>query len=368
MEKSDLLAFLEELAPRVLAEDWDNCGLLVDCGQTEYRRVAVALDATAETIDKACEFGADLLLTHHPIMLSGIKRIDGTTHEGQVILALIRNNISMLAMHTNLDGARQGVNAVLADTLGLVSKVSLQPARIPAKKLVVYVPQPDAEKVFEAMARAGAGHIGNYSHCSFRAAGTGTFLPGEGSSPYAGTVGTLERAEEIRLETIVRAKDLRQVVGAMLASHPYEEAAYDVYDLELEDDVPGLGLIGELPEAMSFMDFAHHVKTKLGAQAVRACGDRGRMVRKAAVSSGGGFTMFQAAAAAGADVFVTGDVRHHQALEAQHSGVCLIDAGHFETETLVVPRLIGCLQQRFDPVQYSVAFKDCGGLPPFEII
>ncbi|MDR3565171.1 MAG: Nif3-like dinuclear metal center hexameric protein [Negativicutes bacterium] len=336
---------VHELAPLHLAESWDNVGLLVGCADQAINKILVALDVTPELALRATNEGVDMIIAHHPLIFEPLTSIRTDQPLGRTLASLIKADIALLAVHTNLDAAAKGVNDVLADRLGLRGKrplvVSQQEKLL---KLVVFVPASHSEEVRAAITGAGAGHIGNYSDCTFQTTGTGTFLPLPGTSPFTGQQGKLEYAPEIRLETILPATLSRKVVGAMLQAHPYEEVAYDLYPLENQSPATGLGRLGELAETMTFGEFAAKVKIALQADHVRAVGDSRRLVKIVAVCGGAGASVISQAAAAGADVLVTGDVKYHEAQAAQQMGLAVIDAGHFATERPAVDGIASYLK------------------------
>lgn len=359
MQKEEFLSFMEEYAPKALACDWDNVGMLIDMGAVEYRKVMVALDLRQAVVEEALEQKVDLILTHHPVLFEPAKRLSVFNTEQQWLMMLIRNNISLFAAHTNLDSSEKGINRALADRLGLEEQISLDPREESFKKLVVFVPESHFEKARKAITDAGAGHIGAYSACTFSAKGEGSFLPLEGTKPYIGSTGEFEKVEEHRLETIVPLSKLSAVLKVMLEAHPYEEVAYDLYDLKRKNDSVGLVRMGKLKEKMKGEAFAAYVKEKLGLPYVRIAGETSRSIQHVAVSSGAGFGSVESAKMAGAEAFVSAELKHHMALTAREEGVLLVDAGHYETEHIIVPHLIDGLQERFDRLQYKTEFISC---------
>ncbi|RYD04152.1 hypothetical protein N752_16370 [Desulforamulus aquiferis] len=257
-----------------------------------------------------------------------------------MITGLIKANIGVYAAHTNLDSSAWGVNSLLAERIGLSNSSVLYPAVGESfSKLVVFIPSEQVEKVTQAICGAGAGWIGNYSDCTFQVKGTGTFCPQEGTDPYLGEQGKLEKVEEIRLETIIPTSLKKLVIKEMLEAHPYEEVAYDLYPLENKTNQQGLGRVGELKEAISFADFILGCKASLGLSTVRVGGNMWKNICRVAVCGGSGAEMWQAALAAGADVYVTGDIKYHTAQDMLAAGLNFIDAGHFATEHLIMTEL-----------------------------
>ncbi|MDO4531698.1 MAG: Nif3-like dinuclear metal center hexameric protein, partial [Bacillota bacterium] len=291
--------------------------------------------------------GAEMIVTHHPMLL--FKKIESITTQdalGRRIFNLIENGIAAFSAHTNLDIAAGGTNDVLAELAGLKEVELLEETWVQSfKKIVVYVPVGHEEAVREAMCAAGAGHIGAYSHCTFGAVGKGTFLPLEGTNPFLGEQGRLETADEIRLETIVPAEETKAVIQAMLAAHPYEEAAYDIYPVEQKGKREGIGRIGVLPEAVPFRDFAAMLKERLGLDAIRLVGDPDKMVKKVGLCTGAGVSFTSHAAALGCDAYLTGDIKYHEAQEAVEKGIAVADVTHYASEVLIVPVLQKKLQE-----------------------
>lgn len=335
-----ICAAIEQLAPKQLAEEWDNSGLQVGDLKTEVRRVLVALDVTPEIMRQAIAEGVQMIVVHHPMIFRPLKSLRTDTVLGGIIREAIRNDIVVYAAHTNLDSARCGVNHLLAAKLDLQQPMPLSGTyREQLLKIVVFVPAGSEEAVRMAMAEAGAGWLGNYSHCSFETLGTGTFLPGEGTQPFIGRQGMLERVSEYRLETVVRETQVKQVLSAMLKAHPYEEAAYDLYPLANEGESLGLGRVGRLHAPLTVRALAEKIKTDLNCTTVRIIGHAEKTVSIAAVCGGSGASLIAQARRAGAEVLVTGDVKYHEAQEAAEQGLAIIDAGHFATERIIVPAL-----------------------------
>ena len=347
---------IEKLAPLMMAESWDNVGLLVGNDEQMVDSALLTVDVTMPVIEEAVELGAKLLISHHPFPFRALKRICTDTANGAMLAKLFRHDIAVYAAHTNLDRANSGVNTALAKGLGLIDQAPILPFSEPLVKIVVYVPAGYEEAVRLAMCNAGAGHSGNYSDCAFRTKGLGTFTPRAGSRPFLGEVAKLSTVEEFRLETLSPANLTSAVVRAMIAVHPYEEVAYDVLPLQNTIMNGGLGRIGMLPEAMTLTDFSLQVKKTLQADGVRVYG-AADTVRKVAVCGGAGMDCAAAAVAAGADVLVTGDIRYHDAQEAMAMGLCLIDAGHFATEFPVLNSLQGLLRKCSETNDWHCRFE-----------
>lgn len=332
-----IIGIMEKLTPVSLAEDWDNVGLQLGSPDKKVSKVLVALDMTDRVAEEAVSKEVDMVITHHPFIFSPVKSLREDCYTGRVASVLVRHGIALYCAHTNLDNAPNGINEALAGMLGLLDVEKLHVTSQGAyNKLVVFVPEGYRDKVLMAAAEAGAGCIGNYSHCTFQTPGTGTFLPGGSTNPFIGKPGQLERVNEYRIETIVPAELTRAVVDAVLEVHPYEEVAYDVYRLQNERDGDGPGRIGRLPVSKTLAEFAKEVKVTLRLDSIKLSGQPDRYVTKIAVCGGSGGSLIERAAQMGADVFITGDIKYHDAQRALELDMALIDAGHYGTEKIAV--------------------------------
>ena len=345
---------VESVAPPALAESWDNCGLQVGDPGAEVRRVLVALTPLAEVFDEAEEVGADFLLFHHPLIFGGLHSVDTGAYPGSLISRAIRSGAAVYAAHTSYDSAPGGVSVALAGALGLSGPLEVISARGELRKFVVFIPEEALDDVSEALNAAGAGVIGDYTRCTFRSPGTGTFLPGEASDPYSGERGKLQHESEVRLETIVAAHDAPRAVRYAREAHPYEEMAYDLYPIEGRPEDTGLGRAGELPEPLSPRELTRRVSDSLGFEA-RLIADSGTGgIRRVAVLGGSGGSFIGEVAASGAQAYVTGDLSYHDALDAEHLGLTAIDAGHGPSEFPALQPLAKKLDGLVDvPVQTS---------------
>lgn len=276
-----IIEMFEQFSPKQYAMEGDPIGLHVGQLNKPVTKVMIALDVLEEVVDEAIECGVELIIAHHPLIYRPLKKIDTTVAGGRIIEKLIKHDIAVYVAHTNLDVAKGGVNDLLADALQLQDTEVLIPTHETAlKKLVVYVPKVDEQKIREALGKAGAGAVGNYSYCSFSGEGTGRFLPGEGSEPAIGSLGKLEAVAEVRVETIFPENIEKKVLSAMIKAHPYEEVAYDIYKLENKGESLGLGKIGVLAEEMSLEQFSQHVKQTLDVDKVRVVGDLHSPIKK----------------------------------------------------------------------------------------
>ena len=343
-----VIGWLEEWAPPLLAEDGDNIGLQVGSRDTGIERVLVTLEVTPEVISEAIKAKAQLIVSHHPLIRDPLARLDYESFPASLAVRLVENRIHFYAAHTNMDAATGGVNDLLAERLSLTEVSILRP--VPQErlyKLAVFIPRGHEDEVRQAICNAGAGWTGNYDECTFQVGGTGTFRPLPGAHPFLGRIGVLERAEESRLETVVPETRLRAVIRAMLAAHPYEEVAYDLYPIKNQAPCKtGLGRVGRLPGPKPLGAFAEQVREALGLQAVRLAGDPERTISAVALCGGGAMSLLKRAIEAGADVYVTGDVKHHDALNALGQGIAVIDAGHHATEKIIVPAMAAYLTEK----------------------
>ncbi len=328
---NDLIRAIDAEAPFALQESYDNSGIQVGSPQQEIKRGLVCLDVTPEVMAEAVRKKCDVVISHHPLIFKGLTRLAGETPAEQVVIEAIRHGIAVVAVHTNLDNIRLGVNHLLGTRLGLQNLRVLQPVKSMLMKLVTFCPKDHAGKVRAAMFRAGAGHIGDYDCCSFGVEGKGSFRAGDDTSPFVGKVGELHYEAEERIETILPVYLKHAVVAAMKDSHPYEEVAYDLYPLDNEFDQAGAGMLGDLPEAMQTEAFLQMVKETLGTTCLKHSRTGHQMIRSVALCGGSGAFLLPAALQSGAQAFVTGDVKYHQFFDATGK-VLLVDAGHFETE------------------------------------
>jgi dinuclear metal center YbgI/SA1388 family protein len=344
---------VERIAPISLAEDWDNPGLQVGSSGGEVNRVLVALTPMTEVFEEAEEIGANFLLFHHPLIFRGLKSVDTNSYPGDLIMRTVKRNLTVHAAHTNYDAAPGGVSVALAEALGLVGPLEVVVPRGSMRKLVVFVPEDDADMVADTLTEAGAGVIGEYTHCTFRAPGTGTFFGGEGTDPYAGEKGRLERMPELRIETVVPAHAAHGVELAARDAHPYEEPALDVYPVDGHPEGCGYGRAGRLPQPLDPDELRDRVSESLGSPA-RLVAAPARKIERVAVLGGSGGSFVREAAVSGADAYVTGDLDYHDALLAETLGLVAIDAGHAATELPSLEPLAQRLAELVDvPVSVS---------------
>lgn len=341
-----IINLLESYAPKKMAEEWDNIGLQIGSPAQSVSCVFLSLDLNEEIVEEAQGVGADMLIVHHTPFFKPLKNLRTDLPGGRIIQKIVQQGMCLYTAHTNLDATVGGVNDVLARVLGL-QYVELLTESWQEKlyKLAVFVPLEYTDKVRDAICEVGAGWIGNYSHCTFGTKGIGTFLPLEGTQPFIGQKGKLEKVEEIKIETIVPESRLNHVIKAMLEVHPYEEVAYDLYPLVNEREKAGIGRIGYLSKVLSLKEFIALVKEKLFLSMVRYCGDLEKKIEKVALCGGSGAGYISRAAFLGADVYLTADLKYHEAQEALARDLALVDAGHFGTEWPVVETVAAYLRQ-----------------------
>lgn len=344
---SNITKLLEELAPQKYAMSWDNVGLQLGGREELISRVLVCLDVTEAVLSEAIEKKIDLIICHHPIIFKPIKSVLMNNSQGRLIYKAIKNNISIYCSHTNIDIAPDGLNTYVANKLGL-EKMSILDVTASEKlfKLVTFVPEEYVEQVSEAMATEGAGHIGNYSHCSFRSVGTGSFKALEGTNPFIGKIGEVEKVTEVRLETIVPEKRLDRVIEGLQEAHPYEEVAYDIYPLTLVTDRVGIGRVGHLRNPRLLSDFIEDIKDVFKLDRLKLVGDEARSIEKVCIVNGSGAEYISAAARSLCDCLITGDVKYHEAQMASELGLNVIDAGHYETEVLFTELIAAYLEEK----------------------
>ncbi|HEX5255371.1 MAG TPA: Nif3-like dinuclear metal center hexameric protein [Mycobacterium sp.] len=359
VQLAEVIAVLDEAYPPRLAESWDSVGLVCGDPDDELDSVTVAVDATPAVVDEVPR--ASLLLAHHPLLLRGVDTVAASTPKGALVHGLIQTGRSLFTAHTNADSACPGVSDALAAALGLTVEAVLEPApgAPDLDKWVVYVPGVNAEAVRAAVFAAGAGHIGDYSHCSWTVSGIGQFLPHEGASPAVGSVGNVERVAEDRFEVVAPARSRAAVLAAMRAAHPYEEPAFDIFALVPTPSDAGLGRIATLARPQPLREFVSRVSAALPRTSwgVRAAGDPDTPISRVAVCGGAGDSLLAAAAGAGVQAYVTADLRHHPADEHRRaSDVALIDVAHWASEFPWCEQAAGLLRSRFGaelPVRVS---------------
>jgi dinuclear metal center YbgI/SA1388 family protein len=360
MKISEIAGAIEQIAPLKLAQEWDNVGLLIGNPKKQIKKILVTIDITKDVLAEAKQFKVDMILSYHPTIWDGLKKVTAGG-EGDIVYQLIRADIAVFAIHTALDAAVGGVNDGLAELVGIIDAKPIGDYVANPKgdmyKLVVFVPKNALDKVSAAIFKAGAGHIGNYSNCGFGAAGTGSFKPLAGAHPAIGDVGRKESVEEMRFETIVPAHILGEVVGAMKKAHPYEEPAFDVFKIS-DTEKFGLGRMGGLPKTLTVKHIITAIKRKTGAKAVGIVGNANRKVKTAAVCAGSCGRIINSVIVAKCDLYVTGELKHHQAMAAQEAGLCCLCLSHSVSERFILKKLAQRLQKLLKTATIRVSNKD----------
>ena len=331
MKLAEIISLIESFAPLSYQESYDNSGLLIGDEQQDITSALVTVDVTEEVLDEAIKKGSNLIISHHPLILSGIKKITGKSLPERLIIRSIRNNICVYAAHTNLDNIQSGVNARICEKLGLINCKILNPFKGILKKLVTFIPPEHADKVRLAVFKAGAGVIGEYDQCSYNLEGHGTFRGSDNTNPFVGEKGKLNFEKEIRFETVFPENLQTLIIRALLEAHPYEEVAYDIYSLENAHDRVGSGMTGETSEPVKTSEFLGRLKKIFHAKAVRHSKIVRDQINKVAVCGGSGSFLIHEAIGSGADIFITGEIKYHQFFEAGDK-IILADIGHYESE------------------------------------
>lgn len=358
MTVQDIHKIIERWAPSEIAWERDNAGLQIGSFGSPVKAIEVCLDVDEQIIREAKDRRANLIISHHPLLFRPLRSVNLRDGIGRCVEQLLRSKISLYAAHTNLDFARGGTSFALADKLGLINVDFLHKSYKLKKKIVTFVPPDSVERVADAMGKAGAGRIGNYDACSFRGEGVGTFEGNSASNPTIGQRGKPEQCQEIRLEMVTDQMNIRSVINALLDSHPYEEAAYDVYPLENVSQEYGMGVIGQLPRPLSSKRFLSHVKQALKTASVRHTEGATHLIRTVAACGGSGSDLTDEALRQGADAFITADVKYHSFQDAAHR-IMLVDAGHYETERPVVDVLVKKLKQELEDMNVRIPVHAC---------
>lgn len=331
MHINDIVNIIEEFAPLALQEDYDNAGLLIGDPMTKVKGALLCIDVTEEVIDEAIALDVNLIISHHPLIFNGLKRIVGSNAVQRSVIKAIKNNIAIYAAHTNIDNVLSGVNGKIADKIGLIYRKILQPKQGNLLKLVCFVPKIHVQRVREAIFEAGGGNLGNYDACSFNAEGYGSFRPNSNANPYVGELNKIHYENEVRIEVILPEYLKYKVTEALIKVHPYEEPAYDFIPLKNVFNEVGAGLIGKLPEPKSEEVFLSKLKQIFNVPVIRHTNLTGKMIQKVAVCGGSGSFLLQDAIKANADIFISADFKYHDFFDAENK-IIIADLGHFETE------------------------------------
>ncbi len=342
----DITNYLENIAPLSLQESYDNSGLLIGSPISNVSNVLITLDVTESVINEAANKNCNLIIAHHPIIFKGIKKLTNSNLTQKLVVMAIKMDIAIYAIHTNLDNIIGGVNNILASKLGIINTKILMPKTNGLSKIVCFCPTEYIENIQQALAHAGAGQIGNYDSCSFISTGTGSFRPLQGSNPFVGKTNQLHNEEEFRIEAVIHNYNLQNAITEMIKAHPYEEPAYDIYNLTNTDENIGSGLIGEIENAMPIQDYLMIVKQTLGTEYIKHNELINKPVKKIAICGGSGSFLIDAAAKNNADLFITADIKYHDFFE--YAGLMTVaDAGHYETEHFVKELIYSLLKEKF---------------------
>lgn len=345
MVVQDVINHLHDLAPLAYAEDFDNVGLLVGDKNQNVSGVLVTLDTLEAVVDEAIEKNCNLIVSFHPIIFKGLKKLIGKSYVERVVIKAIQHNIAIFAIHTALDNALQGVNSIICDKLNLTNKQILIPQKGSIKKLTTYVPKANADDLRSALFKAGAGNIGNYDNCSFNSEGIGTFKGNASSNPVIGKRGELQNEEEIQVNITFQKHLESHILKTLFSAHPYEEVAYEVTTLENTNQHIGMGMLGELQSPQSETDFLNFVKDKMNCGIIRHSKLLNNSVKKVAVLGGSGSFAIGAAKGAGADIFITADLKYHDFFSAE-SNIVVADIGHYESEQFTKTFLVDYLSKK----------------------
>ncbi len=327
----DIIAPIEELAPLSYQESYDNAGLIVGNLNDTVSGVLICLDVVEDVVEEAITKGANLIICHHPIVFKGLKRFNGNNYVERTVMLAIKNNIAIYAAHTNIDSVQNGVSSRIAALLHLENQRILSPLNNDLYKLVTYVPTANAENLRTAIFNAGAGNIGNYDACSFNVEGTGSFRAGDNTNPYVGKKGEIHLEPETRIETVFPKHQKGAVINALLQNHPYEEVAYDIYELQNKNTEAGFGIVGELPLPEDTLTFLNRVKQTFDVGCIRHTNIIKPEVKRIAVCGGSGSFLLRNAIGAKADIFITGDFKYHEFFDAENK-IIIADIGHYESE------------------------------------
>ncbi len=363
MKISEITDYLESIAPLSSQESYDNCGFITGNKNWDLKKTLISLDCTEAVVEEAIREGCNLIIAHHPIVFSGLKKITGKNYVERTLIKAIKNDIAIYAIHTNLDNYQNGVNKRIADLLNINNPKVLSPKKNTLQKLITFVPIDKADQVRNALFAAGAGNIGNYSEVSFNAKGTGTYIGNENSNPAYGTKGELNQEPEVKIEVLVSSHTSSSVVKALINAHPYEEVAYDIFKLENKNDSEGSGMFGELSKPMQIEDFLAEIKTTFKCGVIRHTDLVNQQIKRVAWCGGSGSFLLPAAKSVKADIFITGDFKYHEFFDAENE-IIIADIGHYESEqftieliadliTKKIPTFAPCLSRiNTNPVKY----------------
>lgn len=342
----EIINELESFAPLTYQEEYDNSGLLIGNNVWQVNGVLLTLDCTEEVIDEAIRNNCNLIIAHHPIIFSGLKKINGYNYTERSIIKAIKNNIAIYACHTNLDNVKLGVNKKIADKLGLKNTQILAPKRQILKKLTTFVPPSHHQVVLQSLFAAGAGNVGNYSNCSFSSDGKGTFKGNKDTVPFIGTPEIMSLENEIKIELVFEIANETKIIASLIKSHPYEEVAYHIYPLSNQYQQIGSGMIGDFEKEMDETDFLTLIKTKISPFCIRHTQKLSKKIKKVAICGGSGQFLLKTAIQSGANAFITADFKYHQFFDADNK-LILLDVGHFESEQFTPEIFYDIIKNKF---------------------
>lgn len=345
MKIKEIINHLETLAPISFQEDYDNCGLLIGDKELKCTGIITTLDCIEHVVDEAIEKGCNLIVSHHPIIFKGLKKITGKNYVEETVIKAIKNDIAIYAIHTNLDNIQKGVNGKIAEKLGLVNCKILKSKDAQLKKLVTFAPFEFAEKVRNALFEAGGGFIGKYSECSFNIEGFGTFKPMDGAQPHTGEIGKRFEGKELKIEIIFPSYIEDTLVVAMKKAHPYEEVAYDILQLGNYLSDVGSGIIGELETGISEYSFLQRLKDIFALKVIKHSALTSKKVKNVAICGGSGSFLIPAAIKNNADIYITSDIKYHEFFDTDQK-ILLADIGHYESEQFTIELLYEFLKQK----------------------
>jgi dinuclear metal center YbgI/SA1388 family protein len=354
MRLKELTQYLESEIPLSFQEDYDNSGLQVGDPEKEIISALLTLDVTEDVLDEALENETDLIISHHPVIFKGIKSLSGKTYTEKIILKAVRNNVAIYSAHTNLDAVSYGVSRKMAEKLNLQNVSVLVPLKEKLLKLVTFIPAGHLDAVRDALFDAGAGIIGNYDRCGFAVGGTGSFRAGEKTEPFVGEKGKLHFETEIRFETVLLSHLRNNVVKALIENHPYEEVAYDIFELKNNNLQSGTGCVGDLPENLTETEFLKLVSDVFSSKGIRYSKCSGKKLKKIALCGGAGSSLLNAAISSGADAFVTADIKYHSYFDAENR-ILMVDTGHYESEKFSTEILYDLIIKKFP--KFAVRFS-----------
>ena len=346
MKIKEITNYLESIAPLYFQEDYDNVGLLVGNANTEIEAALITLDCTEQVVEEAIDLGCNLIIAHHPTIFSGIKKLNGNNYIERTIIKAIKNDIAIYAIHTNLDNVSNGVSAKIAEKLGVKNCNILAPKKDLLRQLAVYCPSSDANKVRNALFKAGVGDIGNYDECSFTSIGEGTFRANEGCDPHLGKIGERHTEKEEKIEVIFPKHKEHAIISAMKSIHPYEEVAYQIYILDNIYENVGSGIVGQLTKEMEINQFLEMLKSKMRTNCIRHSKPIKNQIKTVAICGGSGSFLLLNAKRAQADIFITADFKYHEFFDAEND-IIIADIGHYESEQFTKDLIYDLLKEKF---------------------